>query len=188
MPRTKTAPSVVGAKESSSRRRSLKELGLPVAAAGPGKRGRPRRQGDATAQYSMGVRLTPDEVQVVRAAAQQMELPIADYARLQLLGKPRECPTRVVHLPALADVEAVAVLRGLGHLTNQLARAWNKALQQVGTMSSLSHEDVADLRLATRHLIRLLEESGESSVREQIKLARIHVIDSTQSGNGGPND
>lgn len=187
MPRTKTAPSVVGAQESSSRRRAFKDLGLPVAAAGPGKRGRPRRQGDATAQYSMGVRLTPDEVQAVRAAAQQMALPIADYARLQLLGKPRECPTRVVYLPAVVDVEAVAVLRGLGHLTNQLARAWNRALQQVG-MSSLSQEDVADLRLATRHLIRLLEESGESSVREQIKLARINVIDSTQPSNGGPND
>lgn len=156
MPRSRTAPSVVQRRERSaaSRARAAAENQPRTS-----RRGRPRRVDASAALYCLTVRLTPAERTQIQTAAAAGGVSIADYARLQLVGRLREPPRpKVVELPAAVDVAYARAITTLGNTTNQLARCWNAAVALVGTGEPFRLEERDALRVATERLVGLLDE------------------------------
>jgi hypothetical protein len=84
---------------------------------------------------------------------------VADYARLQLVGRLREPPRpELVSVPSRVDAVYARTITTLGNNVNQLARCWNAVSTQVGAGQPFSQQDSASLLRVTERLMALIDE------------------------------
>jgi hypothetical protein len=168
MPTTTTSPRVLARQEKAERRERLRRernarIAGRQAAEGqprPSMRGRPRRDESSAALYCLTVRLTPTERRAVQAGALSKHVSIAEYARLQLTGAPRDIPCRMVEVPNRIDAEYARAVVNLSVYARQVAKAWEALVLSPanGVRTAISHEDRNQLRLLTQRLADVIDQ------------------------------
>ena len=160
MPGKTTAPSVIQQRERSAvRAAASRARAAAEGAPRPSARGRPRRTKTSASLYCLTVRLAPEERIHVQTAAATAGISVADYARLQLVGRLRELPRpELVSVPSRVDVAYARAITTLGNNVNQLARCWNIIGAQVGAGQPFSQQDRVTLLRVTERLMALIDE------------------------------
>lgn len=126
----------------------------------PSMRGRPRRDESSAALYCLTVRLTPTERRAAQAGARSMHLSIADFARLQLTGAPRDIPCRMVEVPSRIDADYARAVVNLSVYARHLAKAWDLYVLSPAdsARAAISHEDRNQMRSLMQRLADAIDQ------------------------------
>lgn len=148
---TKTAPSV--ARKLATQARRIAE-GVPA-----GKRGRPRREEKSASLYVTSFRLSPDEHETASRLAKKHGMALGPWFRHAGTNETGSAPAPapvVVEMPSKIDAEFARSLAGIANNANQLARAWNTAVNLIGKGNALTADDLANLKATADRLNALI--------------------------------
>ena len=133
----------------------------------PSKRGRPRREDDGAALYSMSVRFTAVERTRIRAAAAAARLSLADYLRLQVLGETlRVAEPIVIEIPSRFDQPTIAAFRSISENLNRGIKIIH-AQQRRGESAAIPDQLIADLTRLINDFV-LVEDSSGSAIGKAV--------------------